>query len=49
MHQTLVALQRRGRLGAEVAVESAVVDAAPRQQELQHGHVEAEVAALQDA
>ena len=49
MHEPLVALQRRRGLGAEVAVERAVVDAAARQQELQHGHVEPEVAPLQDA
>ncbi len=49
MHEPLVALQRRSGLGAEVSVERTVVDAAARQQELQHGHVEPEVAPLQDA
>ena len=45
MHLPLVLAQRRRRLLADVAVERAVVDAAPREQELEHGDVPAEVAA----
>ena len=48
MHQRLVAAQRRRRLLPHVAVERARVHAAPREQELQHRDVPAEVAAAQD-
>ncbi len=48
VHQLLVAAQRGGRLLAHVAVERARVDPAPREQELQHRHVPAEVAPLQE-
>ena len=48
MHLRLVAAQRRRRLLPHVAVERAGVHAAPREQELQHRHVPAEVAAAQD-
>ncbi len=47
MHRPLVPPQRGRGLGAEVAVERAGVHAVARQQELENGDVEAEVAAAQ--
>ena len=48
MHLRLVAAQRRRRLLPHVAVERARVHPSPREQELQHRHVPAEVAAPQN-
>ena len=49
MQRLLVALERGGRLGTHVSVERTGVVAAAREQELQDGDVEPEVAALQNA
>src|SRR6266702_6235385 len=49
MQAPLVATQRGSRLRAEIAVERAVVDAVPRQQELQHRDVESEHPGTHDA
>jgi hypothetical protein len=43
MHRPLVPLERGPRLLPHVAVERAVVDTPPHEQELQHGDVPAEV------